>query len=251
VVAASKPSHLPPAVVGAALGTALIATGFGFLEGHGRHPDLKLGGAMLLAVAGTAIVLAVRYLGATPEATPPGIPRNAESTAPHTSSTVLSTVAPMVAVLSMAAALIHFAVIEQHFAEFALYGAFFIGVGLFQAGSAILALTRPSRLLYVAGLLGNLATVGAWVVTRTVGSLVGPAAHEVAPIGFGDLISTLFEVLIAVGFLVLLRRPWSARHIHVGRSEVIVDVIALAVTVVTILALFSTVGGSPFVSHVG
>jgi hypothetical protein len=58
----------------------------------------------------------------------------------------------------------------------------------------------------------------AWIITRTVGSLVGPAATEPAKVGFCDLVSTALEALIVAGCLGLLwRRPqvstgWWAEH---------------------------------------
>jgi hypothetical protein len=135
----------PPLTVIAAVLSALVASGVGFLESVENYPALKLGGAMLLAVAGTSVVLAIRYLAAGPETAPPGIPPAGEDASSPASATALTVVAPCVAFLSMAAAVIHFAVIQQHVIEFVLYGVFFIVIGAFQAGSAILVLTRPSR----------------------------------------------------------------------------------------------------------
>ena len=251
VVVAARPARLisPTTLVGVVL-ASLIASAFGFLEERGAHPDLKLGGAMFLAVGGTAIVLSVRYLALGSASTAPSFARTGP-VASQAVTTLLSTVTPIVAAFSMASALIHFAVVEQHFTEYWLYGTFFIAVGLFQAVTAVLLFTRPSRLLHAAVIVVNLATAAAWVITRTVGLLVGPAAHETEAIGFGDIVSTLFEILIAVGLLILLRRAWADRRIHTGPAEATVVLTVLAITTVTILGLFSSVGGSPFVSHVG
>jgi hypothetical protein len=249
-VTAGRARLISPATLMGVMLASGIASAFGFLEGHGAHPDLKLGGAMLLSVGGTAIVLSVRYLALGSDPTAPSF-SGSRQTASQVATTLLSVFTPLVAALSMASALIHFAVIEQHFTEYWLYGTFFIAVGLFQAFTAVLLLTRPSRLLYVAVIAGNLATAAAWVITRTVGLFVGPAAHETEAIGFGDLVSTIFEVLIVVGLLILFRRSWAGRRFRTAPAEASVVLIALAITTVTILGLFSSVGGSPFVSHVG
>ncbi len=100
----------------------------------------------------------------------------------------------------------------------------------------------------------NAATVVAWVITRTLGVLIGPAAHQTELIGFGDVVSTVFEFLIVLGCVGLLLvgvngRPQKA----VGRAfaDHLVNFAALAMAMVTILGMFSSVGGSPFVTHVG
>jgi hypothetical protein len=56
----------------------------------------------------------------------------------------------------MAAALIHFAVIEQHLTEHWLYGTFFTVVGLAQLSWAVAIPTVPTRLLVWGGVLGTL-----------------------------------------------------------------------------------------------
>ena len=86
-----------------------------------------------------------------------------------------------------------------------------------------------------------------WIVTRTAGNLVGPATTPERA-GFGDLVATVMQVLIVVGCLVLLSRRrvragWWAEQAHV--------IAALAVVPFLVLALYSAVGGSPFVSMEG
>jgi hypothetical protein len=76
--------------------------------------------------------------------------------------------------LSAAAALVHFAVIKQHADEYWLYGAFFVVLGLVQLAWGVLIVSVSSRTLYALGALGNAAVVAIFVVTRTVGTLVGP-----------------------------------------------------------------------------
>src|SRR5207249_3532315 len=90
---------------------------------------------------------------------------------------------------SMNAALVHFAVIEQHLAEYWLYGWFFVAVASAQLVWAAVLVIEPLRAVLVAGAAGNALVVAAWIVTRTYGSLIGPAATERSPAGFGDIVS--------------------------------------------------------------
>src|SRR5437879_6816895 len=55
------------------------------------------------------------------------------------------------AILSVAAGLVHFAAVPEHWANYRIAALFFIGLGIFQVGWAALVLGRPSRLLYAAG----------------------------------------------------------------------------------------------------
>ena len=237
-----------PAALGA-IALAGIASWFSFLETTKHHPLLKLGGAMFIAASGMAIVVAARHLGGHPDLGATAVAGG--RWAAGTRGALQVVLAPVVASLSMSAALIHFAVIQEHWREYFLYGAFFVLAGLFQIVWMFLVVTRPSAFLYAVGLVGNLGIAAAWVVTRTVGVLVGPAAKETEMVGFGDALSTVFEVLIVVGCAVLLRQSWARIPLDGARAEVVVDVSLVAITTITILGLFSAVGGPPFVSHVG
>ena len=152
---------------------------------------------------------------------------------------------------SMSAALIHFAVIQQHLADYWVYGWFFVVVATGQLAWALLAVLRPTRPLLLAGAVGNALVVVAWVVTRVYGALVGPEATSRAAVGFGDLASTLLEVVIVVGCVAGLVWPLVLTSGSSRRGEVVSMVLALGLTLLTVLGLYSAVGGAPFVSHVG
>jgi hypothetical protein len=239
-------------VLGAAI--AALATWYGFLEAAGGHPSLKLGGAMALAGAGVAALLVARPLDRTPDQASGAHARQ------HSALVAAHPVVLVLAWLSLAAALVHFAVIQEHFAEFWAYGVFFIVAASGQLAWAVLTVVRPSRLLLLAGAIGNAVVAAAWVVTRTYGTLIGPEASEPAEAGFGDIVTTIFEALIVVGAVVLLRRWRTGRsekadtalagpEAHWG--EVAKALAAIGITLLAVLALYSTVGGSPFVSHIG
>ena len=120
-----------------------VATAYGFLEGKGNHPSLKLGGAFLVAGLAAISVLFGRSVLLRDGRAPREIRRAVVTGRDRRDIARVS-----LAFLSVAAALIHFAVIEQHFTEYWLYGAFFVAVGVFELTWALLVLAAPSRLLY-------------------------------------------------------------------------------------------------------
>jgi len=87
---------------------------------------------------------------------------------------------PLAVVSSAAAAGTHAAVLPPHLDESLLFGAFFAGSALLQLLWAGTAAVRGSRRLLVAGAVGNLAVIGLWAITRTLGLpfglLPGPEA---------------------------------------------------------------------------
>jgi hypothetical protein len=237
-----------PGALLAALLAVLAAAGaawYGFLGQTHGHPAVRLAGALALAAGGLAAVLLATPRAPQPPAPAPGGP----GTPPAARADGTRAAAAVLGLLSMAAALIHFAVIEQHWAENWLYRAFFIAAGLAQLAWALIIPAAPARPLLWAGVAGNALVVITWIITRTAGSLVGPQAATPAKAGFGDLVSTALEALIVAGGLALLaRRP---RGRAGWRAEQARAVAALAVVPFLVLSLYSAVGGSPFVSMVG
>ena len=108
------------------------------------------------------------------------------------------------AMLSILAAVIHFAVAGSHFQEYWLFGVFMLGVAWLQLGWAAAALFRPTRLLVSSGAVLNAAVIVVYILTRTVGDMVGPDPGDVEPAGFGDLLCTVAEAVIVAGCLWLL-----------------------------------------------
>jgi hypothetical protein len=60
-----------------------------------------------------------------------------------------------VAVASVGAATIHFAVIDQHLAEYWLFGMFIVAVALAQLVWVVAVVSNPTRTVYLVGALGN------------------------------------------------------------------------------------------------
>jgi hypothetical protein len=225
-----------------ALPLAGFAIWYGFLESGGGHPSLKLGGAMALAGIGMTLPVLARPIG---ESSP------IDGEHAHSALVEVHPILLGLAGASMSAALIHFAVIEQHLAEYWLYGWFFVAVAIAQLAWALAAVIHPTRLLLLTGAVGNALVAVVWAVTRAYGSLIGPEATERASVGFGDVASTLLEVAIVAGCLGVLVAPRILRAGSSHRGEVASTVLAIGLTLLTVLGLYSAVAGSPFVSHVG
>lgn len=113
----------------------------------------------------------------------------------------------MAAALSVVAALIHLWVAPEHFREWWGYGVFFLVAASAQVIYAPLVLRWPSRMVLLAGILGNLAVVALYLLTRTVGiPMFGPEAGEVEGFGFVDVCATASEVGIAAALGAALLR---------------------------------------------
>jgi hypothetical protein len=122
--------------------------------------------------------------------------------------------------LSLVAALIHLWVTPEHFGEWWAYGTFMLAAFLAQAIYAAFLLVWPRwPLLLLAGVGGNLAIIGMWVVSRTVGIPLGPAAGEVEGMGALDVISTATEVALVVLLMGLLNLYRSGRVAHTLRRR--------------------------------
>jgi hypothetical protein len=144
------------------------------------------------------------------------------------------------ALLSAGAAAVHFAVIRTHFDEWWGYGVFFVVSGLAQLAWSLLVVARPSRGLFWLGVAGNAAIVALWIVTRTVGTLIGPAATDPESVGFADVTATVFEALLVVGGLLVVRRgipKW--RTLRAGTW-----IVGLLTLFSTALALVSVMGAA-------
>jgi hypothetical protein len=127
----------------------------------------------------------------------PGTPAGERGAAPLTSSAL--TLARCVAISSAVAAVIHFAVANDHYQEYWAFGAFMVVSGIAQLAWAAVVLLEGRRWLWLVGAVLNGGIVAVYIVTRTYGDVVGPTPREVEPIGFGDAFCTGLEVLIVLG----------------------------------------------------
>ena len=97
------------------------------------------------------------------------------------------------AALSVGAAAIHFAVVFEHFAEYTLYGVFFLVISWAQLIWPAVLLWRPSRLWLSLGLAGNAIIIVVYVLSRTVGLPFGPDLHSPESVGALDVVSCVLE----------------------------------------------------------
>ena len=188
-------------------------------EGEEAMPALGAGeGLLAVAVSLLAIALVPIGVRASRSAEPPDVVRFA------------------VALASAGAATIHFAVIDQHVAEYWLFGVFFVVVALAQLAWVVAVVSNPTRTVYVVGALGNALIAVTWVVSRTTGLPFGPEAGEPEPVGIADVVSTAFELVIVIGAVVLLRGfvLSSPRD-----TRIVQPLVAIAATTITALALDS------------
>lgn len=119
------------------------------------------------------------------------------------------------AVLLMGAAGIHFAVMGEHAGVSWSHGVFFGVVAWLQVALAVAIVLRRNRAVCLAVIAVNLAVLGVWVATRTVGISIG---SDGTPEAWGrvDGVGAALEglaVLATAGLLLprLARRPLSAR----------------------------------------
>jgi hypothetical protein len=108
------------------------------------------------------------------------------------------------AILSVATAVIHFAVAGEHFQEYWLFGVFMLSVAWLQLAWAVVVTSRTPAWLLWAGAIINAGIIIIYIVTRTVGDVIGPTPHAVEPFGFGDGLCTVLEAIIVAGCCWLL-----------------------------------------------
>jgi hypothetical protein len=220
-----------------AIVTALAASAFGVVFSdtvHVRAPATEVAIAIFVAGLGIAVVPVTQLLVRDPS----GV---------STALTPRGVLPLVVALLSVASGVIHFASIDQQSGGYWLYYVLFAGLSIFQLGWAMLVFVRPSRSVYVAGALVNAGAVGVWAVSRTVGVPFGRMAGEVESLAFADVTATVLEILLVVGVvaLVALRAQRPPRGAAAATASFLLAQLLLAPTA---LALISTVGTHLLVS---
>lgn len=126
--------------------------------------------------------------------------------------------------LSFMASIIHGLLISEHFDEWFGYGIFFALATVSQMMFAAVLAIRPwmydqsggsrldggnsiARTWYLVGIIGNLAIIGLYVITRTYGiPLFGPEAGAVEPITAAGVLSKLTEAVLVAVLFVLAQR---------------------------------------------
>jgi spore coat protein A, manganese oxidase len=153
--------------------------------------------------------------------------------------------------LSVTAALIHLWVMPEHFEEWWGYGTFFLVATLAQGIYGVSLLRWPAKLLLSVGIGGNLAIVGFYVMTRTVGIPLGPHAGHTEAVGGLDVVCTASEVALVMALVVLLARERSlagaqlaSRLLAGNRRWVQYGSVTFAATIALSIALLPYLGSS-------
>jgi FtsP/CotA-like multicopper oxidase with cupredoxin domain len=135
------------------------------------------------------------------------------------------TILYVAAALAVVAASVHAWAAPTHFDEWWGYGVFFLLVAAAQGVYGPALLGWPGRPVILAGMVGNLAMIALYIVTRTVGvPFLGPHAGEVEEVEAIDLVATLAEVTLVVALAGML---WFVRRHDfrpLGREQVGVSV---------------------------
>ena len=143
--------------------------------------------------------------------------------------------------ISLGAAAIHFGVAAAHFQEWWVFGLFMVAIGWFQALWPIAYVRRRTVSLTLIGALVNLATVGLWLWTRSVGLPFGPHPGHAEAIAAGDALATVFELVLAGGLTYMALRPIRRRSIEqripLGAPRAWAAIIAVVVAVSTSAAI--------------
>ncbi len=122
------------------------------------------------------------------------------------------------AVLAAIAAGIHAAVTDSYLTAWWGYGLFFFVLTLTQAGFALLVLSERRPTVFVVGLVGNLALLGLYFVTRAIAVPFGPQGGEAVAVGRLDTFAALAEgasvlvLLLLLGHAVASDPPRSRHH---------------------------------------
>jgi hypothetical protein len=152
----------------------------------------------------------------------------------------IPTVYSALAVVSLATAGIHFAVMGDHFREYVAFGIFFAVVAWFQSLWALGVVVSPTRSLLLIGAIVNALVVVVWLVSRTIGLPIGPDPGIAEPAAFLDVLSTVLEVVIVASIATLLVRGAPGRATAGARSGLaLVGGLAMVLVLLTTVAVAS------------
>jgi hypothetical protein len=116
---------------------------------------------------------------------------------------------------------VHGLITQEHFTEWWGYGVFFLVAAICLIGFGLALMTdaidprytpgdvqRLRRIMYLAGIAGNIGLLTLYTLTRTAGIPFGPGAGTVETVAGPDAIANLAEATAVVALIVLL---WMAR----------------------------------------
>jgi hypothetical protein len=148
-----------------------------------------------------------------------------------------------VALLTGGAAAIHFGVMGEHAGVSWTHGLFFAVVGWLQIAAAGALVLKPSRQLLIGTALLNLAVIGVWVVSRTIGISVG---GETGPesVEFIDGLCAAFEAAAVLVTLPALARSFGRRPLSASVGFGSVTLVGVAVATLTSISFSPAVASA-------
>jgi hypothetical protein len=151
--------------------------------------------------------------------------------------------ARLAALASFGAAVIHFAVVPNHWQEWTPAGVFFLAIALFQLLWARVVLGRTTTPVLAAGVTINVGAIALWAVSRTAGAPFGPHAGEAELVQAADLCALLLQIYVVMGAGWALYRGRQGQPIPAfGNALVLLSATA-------IVALASTLGAASGLRH--
>lgn len=108
------------------------------------------------------------------------------------------------ALASIGAAAVHFTVAADHWSAWWGYGAQFVVAAAFQLGWGVVALMSRSHALLRVGATLQTVFIAAWVITRTLGQPIGPAAGVAEPVGAPGVLTVLMELTTVVAAVLII-----------------------------------------------
>lgn len=145
----------------------------------------------------------------------------------------------LLALAAMGAGVIHLTFVHEHLEEWRPLGIAFLIAGALQIVWAGAMAAGGSRRLLRIGAIGSTVFIGVYLMSRTTGLPLGPEAFEPEAFGAADLLCCALEVPVALGALLLARRPEALRRPVTKRLAVVVAAAVVMVGSATSVAVAS------------
>lgn len=146
------------------------------------------------------------------------------------------------ALLSVGTAVIHFAVLGEHWQEWWGYGLFFGASAWLQLAWAAAVAWRPSRPILLTGAVSNLVIAALWLLTRTAGIPLGPASGETEDAAFIDTLASGFELAIALGATAIALFHLERLTLRPALAALVIGIAAMTVAALTTASLVDASG---------
>lgn len=143
------------------------------------------------------------------------------------------------ALASAGAGIGHLSAVRDH-GEHLHIAAFFAVLAVTQLAWAAIVASRPTAAWTRVGMAGQLAVVGIWVLSRTVGLPIVPGATDPEPVGLADAGTTFLELIAVAGVGLYRVLPDPARRAAVASPDRVLGVVMAAIMAVTFPAALAT-----------